>query len=145
MKHILMKVSILSILMSIGILGSIQSAEAGTKHPLVGVWSLKFEGDHGTIVCYKILKKNGRYVNIRSTDLDAKHFGVRQYGKFKVGGGWYMERLKYEKGSKFCRKINILMDYEFWDKDTVELSFKINGKKYSEIWYRVTTAPKYEK
>ncbi len=122
-----------------------QKAEAKTKHPLVGIWTLTFEGEHYPIVCYKILKKNGDYVNMRSTDMDTKHFAVSHYGKFKAGGGWYVEQLKYEKGRKLRRPVDFPLNYEFVDKNTVKISYGPANNKYTEVWHRTTTAPKYEK
>ena len=144
-KKVFCQVVFLFVLTSMVFGGFMQEAKAKTKHPLVGVWTLQYEGELYPVVCYKILKKNGRYANIKSTDWDAKYFAASHYGKFKAGGGWYVERLKYEKGKKFRRMIDVPLTYEFLDKNTVQISYPQGGKKYTEVWHRVPKAPKYEK
>lgn len=123
--------------------GFIQKAEAKPKHPLVGTWALENRDGRHPIVCYKLLKKNGHYVNLKSTDWDAKHFLVTRKGKFTAGIYEYVEHLQEEGGRKCSSPVHFPLKYEFLSRNTVRISYFINGQECNETWYRVEKAPKY--
>lgn len=123
--------------------GFIQKAEAKPRHPLVGTWTLENRERKHPVVCYKLLKKNGQYVNLKSTDWDAKHFVVTRKGKFTAGAYEYVEYLMEEGGRKCSPPVYFPLKYEFLDKDIVKISYLIDGQECHEVWYKAEKAPKY--
>lgn len=119
-------------------------AEAKQKHPLVGAWTLQYESGNRPVVCYKLLKKNGRYVNLKSVDWDGNYFSVSREGTYSLRIGEYTEHLKRENGRK-CRSVHFPLRYEFVGPDTVKISYRMGCQVYEETWQRAAKAPKYHK
>lgn len=120
--------------------GCVRNAE----HPLVGVWKLEGQSGDQPVVCYKLLNKDGTYVNLRSTDLAAGNFAVTRQGKFTTGVGEYVEHLMEEHGRKFDSPVYFPLRYEFLSKDTVRISFRIGEQQYNEVWHKAKKAPEYQ-
>lgn len=146
MKKHLMYLRTISVLIILIFLSSLQKAEAKEsrlKHPLVGTWTMVYQKDGHPVVCYKLLKKNGRYVNLKSTDEEGTKLAITRQGTYAVGVGEFVERLAEEHGRVCTPPVNFPLEYEFLDKNTVKISFEIGGKKYNEVWKRTKKSPQY--
>ena len=121
----------------------IPKAEAKQKHPLVGVWKMEYQKEGRTVVCYKLLNKNGTYVNLKSLDKNGECFYVSRHGKFAPEEGKYTEFLMEEEGERYFPPFPFPLEYRFLDKKTVEISFYLDNQPHQEIWYKVKKAPKY--
>lgn len=120
-----------------------QEGLAKTKHPLVGVWKMESKNGDQPVVCYKLLKKDGSYVNLRSTTYDPDYFFVTRQGKFFPGAGEYIERLVIEHGRECDPPVNFPLKYEFTNNSTLHISFRLGDQNYDEVWHKVKKAPKY--
>lgn len=136
-------VSVLIILIFLGSLQKTEAKESRLKHPLVGTWTMVYQKDGHPVVCYKLLKKNGRYVNLKSTDEEGTKLAITRQGTYAVGAGEFVERLAEEHGHACMPPVNFPLEYEFLDKNTVKISFEIGGKKYNEVWKRTKKSPQY--
>lgn len=101
-----------------------------------GVWRIASSGNPAT-VNYKVLKKNGKYINLRSHD-GGKTFSVTRKGLYEiVAPGVYVENLKYENGG-WC---NVLFPISYQkEKNKLHLTFKLNGRTYTEVWEKVKSS-----
>lgn len=122
----------------------IQVVNAKPRHPLEGNWTMVYKNGERSVVCYKLLMKDGRYVNLKSTDWEGKHFEVTRQGKYTIGSGQYVEHLMEEHGTKCFPPVTFLLNYEFVGKDTVKLTFRLDGQQYEEIWHKTKKAPRYQ-
>lgn len=141
-----LNLGIVALVFSLFFIGLVQKTEAAKpKHPLIGTWCMKYKDGNKTVVCYKLFEKNGVYVNLRSLSWDQKQFVVTHWGKYTIGNNEYVEHLLEEGGNKCWPPQNVLLKYEFLNRDTIRLDFKIGRQRYTETWHRVKHAPKYDK
>lgn len=121
----------------------VHSVEAKTKHPLVGNWTLVYKKGDRPVVCYKLLKKDGSYVNLKSTDWDGKYYEVSHQGMYTIGKGQYAEIVEEEHGKKYFPPVVFILNYEFVGKDTLKVTYRINGQRGEEVWHKTKKAPRY--
>lgn len=111
---------------------------------LTGVWYMK-SGENQSTISYKILKKDGVYINLRSYD-NGKTYQVTRKGKYEdlIPGGIYVEHLESEFGRPITSQIvDIVMTYTV-KKDQLHLTFQLHNKKtYHEVWERADKYPVY--
>lgn len=138
-----LNIGIAGIMLLLASVGFTQKAEAKPKHPLVGVWKMEHSQDGRTVVCYKLLNKNGTYVNLKSLDKNGNCFYVSRHGKFSAGTGEYTEFLMEENGQKCFPPFPFPLKYEFLNKETVRIYFDLHGTPHEEIWHKAKKAPKY--
>ncbi len=117
--------------------------DAKTKHPLVGVWTMTYQSTDRPIVCYKLLKKDGTFINLKSMDKGGQYFYVTHQGKFVPEKEKYSEFLMEESGKKTPFPVEIPIKYKIVNKDTLRTSFYLGRKYYEETWIRTKKAPKY--
>ena len=123
--------------------GFVQKAGAKGKHPLSGIWTMEYQDYGRKVICYKLLKKDGSYVNLRSMDKAGKYFYATHLGKYEIAPAEYTEYLLEENGRKCIPPVAVPIKYELQDQNTLKLSFWIGHRKYTEIWRRAKKAPKY--
>lgn len=101
---------------------------------LSGVWKYK-TNENSSTVSYKVFTKDGRYMNIRSTN-NGKTFFMKQQGLFEiVTRGLYIEHLgatheNPNTGSDF------MMSYKM-EKGKLFISFELGSNVYNEVWEKV--------
>lgn len=131
------------ILLCIFCLLCVQTVEAKPKHPLIGIWTLEYKDGKCPVVCYKLLKKNGEYVNLKSTDWNAKYFQVSRKGKYTISANRYAEVLmEYDNNQMFPPAV-FLLNYKFIGDDTLKITYSIDGRRCEEVWHRARKAPRY--
>lgn len=116
-----------------------QSAEANvlttttqTTPSIAGTWMID-SGD--SIISYKLLTKDGRYINMRSFNR-GKTYTVTRKGVYEVvGDNIYIENLEYEGGEVVSPAQPILFRYNK-NKSELHLKFVMWGKNFHEIWKR---------
>lgn len=117
---------------------AIQLAEANalttviTTPSIVGAWMID-SGD--SIISYKLLTKDGRYINMRSFNR-GKTYTVTRKGIYEVvGDNVYIENLEYEGGEIINPAKPILFRYNK-NKSELHLKFVMWGKSFHEVWKR---------
>lgn len=137
---------IIAFVFSLFFIGFTEKAEASRpKHPLVGVWTMEYKNGNKVVECYKIFKRDGEYINLRSLGWGNGQFDVTHWGKYTIGSNEYIEHLLEERGSKCWPPVNIVLKYEFLDPNTIRLNFRLGRQNYTETWHRAKKAPKYDK
>lgn len=102
---------------------------------LEGAWIIQSDNDPQTIN-YKLLKKDGRYINLRSLD-GGNTYQITRQGKYEIlGDGSYVEVMKQYYGSSANGET--LFRYQIRDGN-LHLSFRLSGQNVSEVWRRVDT------
>ena len=92
-----------------------------------------------SVITYKLLKEDGRYVNLRSYD-KGETYSVMRKGMYELGGdNVYIENLQYEFGSSVTPEYPIFFRYSV-KGDELHLSFRMWGREMNEVWKRVSSA-----
>lgn len=121
-------------LSAIAILIGLAIATGLNAKRLEGVWKLQ----SGRNISYKIFKKDGHYINLRSTD-NGKTFQISREGKYEILiPGIYLEHEKKIYGRVTDR--DVVITYKEVNNKLV-LSFKINRDNYKEEWIRSDKDP----
>lgn len=103
---------------------------------LDGVWKLQ----SGNTINYKILKKDGCYINLRSSDC-GKTYQITREGKYEILlPGLYVEHVKMAYGRSGNGDVAITYKKK---KGKLMLSFKINQHTYNEEWVKADKSPIY--
>ncbi|MEG1660752.1 MAG: M56 family metallopeptidase [Bacteroides sp.] len=106
--------------------------EKSAESSIVGAWRID-SGD--SIISYKLLKKDGRYINMRSYNR-GKSYTVTRYGTYEVMDDHvYIENLQYENGQAILPEFPILFRYNK-EKGELHLKFRMWNHNFHEIWKR---------
>lgn len=106
---------------------------------LQGVWMMRHPDKETPTFSYKLLNKDGRYINLRSYD-GGKTFSILRQGTYQVVAPQiYIEHLEQEFGQSVVGRVDIVMTYQVAG-NRLHVSFKLGDRVYSEVWERLHDA-----
>lgn len=128
MKASKIKCSLVALILSLTAIPTNALAES-----IKGIWMLE-SNTKSTVISYKVLRKDGKYFNLRSYD-GGKTYNVTRKGDYEtIAPGIYVENLKYENGVQ-CNTV-FPISYKK-NKKKLHLTFILNGHTYTESWVKV--------